>query len=319
MMRNTQSILAMLISITLLGCGTGDSALSDDIVDLSVTRQPLPAGITHQPYVYSSALCFQCPQPTHAVTTTPMSADAATRLLAQADLGDRVPAGYPFAAHTDELGDASAGEGVVLVLAQFADGDVANSWLDILSSNLSVPIRVSTLSAVLPYSEDGRVDHHLAVQVGGSEPVVAYRRDEVDAHWGQRGIPAVWDQLDLEPACTVAAGSVFVGEFHALYDWGRVVAPVNCDGVPAYVPFTATRLETVVLPYETAAAQVHEDDPLRWRIDEEAQNAPDNAFFLFQITSVECDSALVDVWPFVDRVRTSCISDDHPVARGGPC
>jgi hypothetical protein len=89
----------------------------------------------------------------------------------------------------------------------------------------------------------------------------------------------------LAPVCQVPGGAVFTfahgehGYADEVYRYRREWAPVRCGARLAYVPWTATRLESLVT------------------------RAPDGSYRLHQVVSVECDRATWDEWRYDSRGR----------------
>ncbi len=171
---------------------------------------------------YSS--CQQCPTPT-AVVVAGIDADVA---VAQNRLRRRVDGlapGYPFAAHSDELGlRGTSASGIATVLGLFETEDGARRW--------AKRNRAGTVYALGKPRATVKSRQVIEIDRGGPRPAYATR-------------------TATKPSCWVKPGSVHVsavGESSAvLASETSPRAAVTCAGKPAFVAFSDTRYRATVL------------------------------------------------------------------------
>jgi hypothetical protein len=254
----------------------------------------LPAGLYFRSGSYVSGRCPDCPRPTHAalvgVHALPGDAERAARAVPP----EALPPGYPWAVHTDDLGLADdRRRGLAVVAGLFASLADADAWLA-AASCLRGLVRLAPLLEAAP--EEGPADpparRVAVVQVGPAGPVPAYAPADLDRL--EEAVPDTGGDADelrrvaarrLAPVCHVPGGALFTffhgehGYADEVYRYRRQWAPVRCAGRLAYVPWTATLLESLVT------------------------REPDGSYRLHQVISVECDRATWDEWPYDARGR----------------
>jgi len=259
---------------------------------------------------YLSESCAEAPPPRWAVVlrVSHSAADIEATLRKAAVL--ELAAGYPFAVSLDDLPAADRRKGLAVVAGLFASKPPAEAYARELPSSA----RLLELAALVeeppgfymlrdpkgPSARDARVR---AVELVEDTP--AWSRPELERveHELDEALARKWVKLPkqrarreaalakLDPRCTLERGRVFTAKDADFYGWRRNYAPVQCpDGARAWVPWRATRLESVVVR-AGGAAKVH------------------------QVILVECDQATVETRAF------SSPSSAQPLrlALGGPC
>jgi hypothetical protein len=260
----------------------------------AVAPEPLPAAAAALPAglyfrnSYVARLCDGCATPAFAVVLAVAEDPAALEAaLARGEAAGLAP-GYPFAVATAALGLAGVEDGGTVVAGLFAARGEAEA--------LARALPGSTLLA-LATAEELQRRAGAADDAGRLEPVVV-QVEAAGPGWDGAELDRIERELDaqvaeepreqrfsarlaaLAPRCTVRAGRVRFTTDAELYRFARRLAPASCDdGRLAWVPWTRTRLETLVL--RTA------DGPR-----------------LYQVTAVMCDQATIEDWPYVRGGRT---------------
>lgn len=225
----------------------------------------------------------------------------AERALADArTLG--LPAGYPLILSWDDLPAQDEGRrGLALVAGLFGERASAEGWAH--ENRLAAEIvELAPAGAAQPMCED---DYNACMgsRVSAVEvfvPSKAYDAkvlEQLDTEQDQ--LPWVrfdhavarYDQAlaKLSPACEIEAGRVFLATNDKLYRFQRRFAPARCkDGREAWLPWRATRLESVVT---------------------RGEDGPE----LHQVVLVECDVPTLEDRPFVPNLP------ERLLAFGGGC
>jgi hypothetical protein len=232
-----------------------------------------------------SSLCFRpgylsrvegCKQRSHVaalvfgVYPTPELASRALRTVPRTAL----PPGYPLAAHVDELGLSGADKGIAIVAALFSDDAHAQAWAD---------AHAGTLPGVTVAKLRPTTDAHpfvIRIQAGGAS---AYDRGPIDRLLHKSSLS--YDEMrgavpekDLKVVCKLPSDTLFLAsgsDVSFRFHW----APVHCGDTAAYVRWTDTLVDTVIL----------------W--------APDRTTTLVQVVDVSCDVAVLGRWRYDERGR----------------
>ena len=271
------------IAVCLCACSGQNRATSAQpaFVSSQVAPQPgrwLPAGLYFREFSYTWR-CGTCPPPHFAAAlgpyTDPSEATAAARRL------KGLPVGYPWAVRAPRLGlsDESL-RGIVVVAGLFeerADATAVAASID--------DARVHRVSAHAGYDAETEAklerQREWLVQIEDGAPVLAYseataRRllnlDGKGEHsaalakhlpQGWRWAAGDWIRalnaaLDPQPAlCSVAPGSIHVEVALPSISRADAFAPVRCpDGQLAFVPYSDTRVDAVVLPTASGDYQI---------------------------------------------------------------
>lgn len=244
------------LGLALLGI-VACSHVEGHALDASTTAAILPAGqCRFDPYLEET--CHR-DTPRFAVTVSERDAAAATRAIAaHRDL----PAGYPFAVSSADLGLGGDRSAIVVVTGLFASEAAAKTMRDALGTGwvrpLATPEAVTRGNLCLGDAsyDDCMRKHIVAVQMAVSAPAYAEAdvqrvTDLLDQGTWEPFPKAVAHTAALisvaKPVCTVGAGTVHATNEHDLYGFRRRFAPVTCvDGTHAWVDWRATRLESTV-------------------------------------------------------------------------
>lgn len=260
----------------------------------------LPAGACAlDAYVSGDEACEGVPAPRFAVLlAAAANAPAAEEALARG-LGLGLPVGYPFVLASDEIPWQRAQKGLFAVVAGlFVERARAEALRDALAgAQLVELVPEEALQALWVW------DGTRGAVVEIVEPTPAYAEADVErmeqaldellaAKWV--ALPAQKTRradalAKLAPRCTVAKGHLFMTTQGAIVR--RQYAPVRCaDGSSAWVPWRATRLQSVV-------------------------TRGDGGAVLHQVVLVECDV------PTIERRRFGALSTEPPlrIALGGGC
>jgi hypothetical protein len=268
----------------------------------------LPAGLYFRNGYLRYATERDWPDPTCAAALGPFTDEAAADRALQVGAPAAGAPGYPLVLHTEQLRLADRDAyGVVIVLGLYADAAAARAH--VAASGL-VEARVlplmdfeSSLAAENWAAGDG-TDRFgpvkYVVRLAPGPAVPAYARAGMEALDARRATDT--DESPIAPACMLEAGSWFVVGYEELWEVGRRWAPVRCGGEPAFVPWTATLLETLVEPLAGGG----------WR--------------MVQVGDVSCDVACFCEWPvLVDGSRVVEGEDPAsgcccpPTCGGGGC
>lgn len=243
---------------------------------------PVPPAPNGDDGLLPASLCFRpgylsrvegCKQQSHAVALvfgvypTPELASRALRTVPHAAL----PPGYPLAAHVDELGLSGTEKGIAMIAALFSDDAHAQAWAD---AHAGVLPRV-TVAKLGP-----TIDAHpfvIRIQAGGAS---AYDRHPIDRSLHKSSLS--YDEMrgavpekDLKVVCKLPSDTLFLAsgsDVSFRFHW----APVHCGDTAAYVRWTDTLLDTVILGASGRTATLVQvvdvacDVPVlhRWRYDE---------------------------------------------------
>lgn len=198
----------------------------------------LPAGV----YFRTALSCPGCPMPAAVVVGGVFEKESQAVASAALWQEQGLPPGYPFFAHSHELGLVSAERGIVVVVAMFESLQDAEAWQAEVGSARSEVLTLldeetmyGQQASLVPDAERLR-----AVEVHPGEPVAAYDAAVVDRAEEQG------DEVTLAPLCHIDGGSVFLATeaeiSRTLYSW----APVRCGAKPAYVRWREVRLWSTV-------------------------------------------------------------------------
>lgn len=213
-----------------------------------------------------------------------------------------LPPGYPLVLSWDDMPAMDEGRrGLALVAGLFGERASAERW--VRESKLKAEVvELAPAGAAQPMCE-GDYEACMGSRVSAVEvfvPSKAYDTKALEALDAEQDqLP--WIRLDLAvarydqalaklpPACEIEAGRVFVATNDKLYRFQRRHAPVRCkDGREAWVPWRATRLESIV----TTGADGPE---------------------LHQVVLVECDVPTIEDRPFLPTIPATLL------AFGGGC
>lgn len=259
-------LLCLAVAQIQLGCRVQQTDVDEPahVSEKEATRVgSLPAGLYFRNGYLDDVVTQQgWPLPTHVVLLgDPVDASGAARAMDGIAVGLLEP-GYPFAAHTDELGLLDPDlEGIVVVVSLQESREKAEAWL--AGRNLDARIeplldeegywqRLSLLDDSQS-DEFAGLPRYMVVQVDAGDPTPAFARDAVDATMEEMGDRCKAEDLHDNPpwpvVCKVWGGSVFlmdVGQYDRghWYHW----APIACEGKQVYVSWRATRLGSVIMP-----------------------------------------------------------------------
>lgn len=214
----------------------------------------------------------------------------AERALAEAR-GLGLPPGYPLVLSWDDL--PARGEnrrGLALVAGLFGARAPAERWARARGLSAEI-VELAPAGAAQPTCEDD-YEACMASRVSAVEvfvPTRAYDAQSLEALVAQQDeLPWVRFELAVArrekaleavpAACEIEVGRVFLAPKNRLYRFLRQYAPVRCrDGREAWIPWRATRLESVVTP---------------------GARGPE----LHQVVLVECDVPTLEGRPFVPKI-----------------
>lgn len=292
------------------GTGGGDAGPppADATTADRATAGVLPAGLYFRNGYLRYATLREWPDPTCAAALGPFADEAAAgealRRAAPAAAGP----GYPLVLHTEELRLADRDAyGIVIVLGLYADAEAARALVEAsgLADARVLPLMdyessLSVESWTAPDGTDrfGPVKYVVRLAPGAAVP--AYSRRSIEEMDARRETDAA--ENPVAPLCTLEPGSWFVADHDDLWEVGRDWAPVRCGDEPAYVPWTATLLETLVEPLEGDG----------WR--------------MVQVGGVACDVPCFCEWPVREDGSRVIEGNDPssgcccpPVCAGGGC
>jgi hypothetical protein len=258
----------------------------------------LPAGIYFRHHTYrpcahvderQQAASGLCTDPKAAIVTGVFATERdAQRALDHARTLDLAP-GYPFAAHSDELGLVDTKRvGTAIVIGLFEHASGARAWL--ADRPIAGAEHVGLLDADTAFArhEERR---RFAVMIDSSTPVPAYAARLFQ--WSDDQEPEGVVRGKTRPLCEIRPGALFVTDAEALqsvwYDW----APVRCGRELAYVEWTKTRLTATI-----------------WR-------RQDRTTELLQIVEVSCDSPTFQAWSLHGNRRIA--GEDDLALATSPC
>jgi hypothetical protein len=259
----------------------------------------LPAGIFFRSHTYRPCAHVDeseqeasglCTEPTAAVVTG-VFADPrdAERALATARVPKLSP-GYPFAAHSDELGLADPGrEGVAVILGLFETSSAADRWLAEHPVAGAERVRLLDADAAFARYDQGAQRH--AVVIDADAPVPAYAARHFE--WREDREPERVVVGKTAPLCHVEPGAVFVAHGEQMQSSWYDFAPVRCGGEVALVEWIHTRLTATVWRRSNGTAE------------------------LLQIVEVSCDRPTFEAWS-LDLHGARKAKRDVKVALG-PC
>ena len=216
---------------------------------------PLPAGACGFDGTLSQS-CSATPRWAVIATMAQSEADAKKRLARARALP--LVAGYPFAAHAEELPTADFRPGIAIVLGLFEKERDARDEAKALGAEA---IELSTWEKYrerFPRFED----HHSAIEILEDAPAFEERSIE-DLQRTMRG--PLKDDVDRRIAfarehaslCRVARGDVFVALPRKIEEFSYAWVPVTCAGREAFVDLRATRFKAVVK---------HDRPPVIWQV-----------------------------------------------------
>lgn len=260
--------------------------------------RPLPAGLYFRDGHYEHRACPNCKEPTWAVITGVYGAidDANQAISAAYEHRPSLPAGYPWATHTQDLAieDASQ-QGVVIVTGLFTKEADAKQWALTHDKGWKVT-RLATREVALERLYDRQGDsahveedeHVFQLEYDDRrQPVAAYAPADLTKlfktldgqSWSSfEEYKATRQELTeaLEPTCQVPAGKLFLTRGYDDFNrFQRAFLPVSCDdGALAYVPLYSTRHQAVMAPAENGQHR------------------------LVQVIIVECDVAYFQEWRY---------------------
>lgn len=282
----TASLCAVLAPQLVLGCAPPQELRAES----PTLRQPpeperaepnlrvLPAGIFFRSHTYRPcAHVDEREQTASGLCTEPMAAVVsgvfakprdAERALANSRASKLSP-GYPFAAHSDELGIADpAREGVAVILGLFETAREADRWL--AQHPIAGAERVLLLDAEGAFARYDQSPQRLAVVIDADGPVPAYAARHFE--WREDREPEGVVAGETVPLCHLEPGSVFVAHAEELQTTWYDFAPVRCNGELAFVEWTRTRVSATVWQRADGSAE------------------------LLQIVEVSCDRPTFEIW-----------------------
>jgi hypothetical protein len=256
----------------------------------------LPAGIFFRGHTYrpcdhidesEQAASGLCIEPKAAVVSGVFArARDAERALEQARSLALAP-GYPFAAHSDELGLADASrQGTAIVLGLFESSRDAGAWL--ADHAIEGAERVALLDAEAAFDRHDQSPQRFAVMIDAEGPVPAYAARHFE--WRDDREPEGVVPGRTQPLCHVRPGALFVATATELQGTWYDFAPVRCGSELAYVEWTKTRLTATIWKRSSGATE------------------------LLQIVDVSCDRPTFEAWT-VDRDGHRQANDATPDAR----
>ena len=216
-------------------------------------------------------------------------------------------AGYPFAVSLHDLPPADGRTGLAVVAGLFATRPPAEAYARDLPSSAQL-LELAALVELAPglfqpKSASAGDAKNTAVELAEDTPAWSTPDLERVEHELDEALARRWVKLPkqrasreaalakLAPKCRLERGRVFAATEDKLYAFRRNYAPVDCpDGTRAWVPWRATRLESVV-ERAGSAAKVH------------------------QVVLVECDQATVETRAFSSPSSGKALR----LALGGPC
>lgn len=260
--------------------------------------RPLPAGLYFRDGHYEHRACPGCEEPRWAVITGVYDAieDANSAISPVYTRAPMLPAGYPWATHTQDLAiDDPSKQGVVVVTGLFAKESDAKQWSSAHGGDWSV-VRLATHEVALErlYERLGDINHveedeHVfqLEHDARRQPVKAYApadleklSKELDSKsWNSfEEYKAMREEMTnaLEPACELPSGKLFLTRGYDDFNrFQRAFLPTSCDdGQLAYVPLQHTRHQAVIAPTK------------------------DGNHRIVQVIIVECDVAFFQEWRY---------------------
>jgi len=232
------------------------------------------AGLYWLPY----ATCDDCIAP-QAIAAYVAPDEHVARTIRGA-LDGKLALGLPFVVHTDELGLAPPGIAIVIGAFSTPDGAARAAAASPVIGGLHAQ------SFAIDKAAPAETPRHVTVVDRGG-PVRAWSKADVDA--AKAALDETTDadahatlaamhawllrRLATRPAaCTVLPGDLFVVDDSEL-DWYEL-APVRCEGQPAYIDWTQSLLGHAVIVREHGAQT------------------------LTQIVGAECDSPIMKTWRY---------------------
>jgi len=269
---------------TLLAFATYSPAHADRSVAI-----PLPPG-NYVGHGYST--CPRCELPRWAVIVAIVS-DAPRASSIARELDGRLPLGYPWLQHTDDLALEANGErGIIVVAGLFQSRTAARGFMratPLPDGTRLVRLASREFAAHRYYANErtpeGRENLRSVVTIAHGEPVYAYAPDDVP-NYGEEPEPRGFPRCVVRPLESFEVTYEELYSAHA-YDW----APVRCDGELAYVRWTDTLLESTILAM------------------------PDGSHRLVQLVEVLCDQPAFREWRYDRTGRRPLEPDD---VRVGP-
>jgi hypothetical protein len=261
---------------------------------LGMDDEILPAGLYFRPG-HQQGLCPQCRRPEGvALIGLYPTVKAAQKALRAVPAG-LLPPGYPWAVTTDDLmlADRRA-RGIALVAAMVADKFKAARLTKAFRKATGTTLRMAKLA------DDEEVQRRLG------------KRTETDAQGDKRpalvqtepGPPIdAFDETALEenpvagrsggggpaPVCQVEPGALFAfASQHHVYRFGRRYAPALCGDRAVFIPWTRTRVESLVT------------------------RRPDGYYQIAQIVGLRCDRPEIDEWGFGPEGRLTRLPKPPP-------
>lgn len=283
------------VPCSLSGCaGTGAITPHDRPTPVPAKLAPLPAGLcSFDPYL--SEPCADVPPARFAILLHDASGrtptDSAVEALLTRAHSLPLAAGYPFVVTLDDMpARARERRGTVVVAGLFAERDRAQAYAD----RIALPYELIELAdAAAPaaacadtHYDDCMARRSSAIEISTTTPAwaaadLARVEQELD-----EALATSWVSLPIQherrqaalrklaPRCVVEPGRVFSADQHVIYKFRRTYVPIRCStGEQAWVPITATRLHSVVLPHGSTA-DIH------------------------QVILVECDTPTIETRPF---------------------
>lgn len=295
-MRGLLALLSLVVVVSATDAVEGRAAASCEGAE-----GVLPAGLYFAGYERGVGEKLKCSRPAVAVVAGIFDDVASAEGRLRALSGTALAPGYPWAVHTAYLGVKAPKAGAAVVIGMFATRAAGEAF--VARGGIAGPVDVLDLlgegEARRAYAESLDKPIHV-VQVDGSERVPAY--GEADVRAASQGVPLdepvdprIGARLSKKaPRCMVDPSAIFFAQEREL-DLPevpvRAFAPVACGGERLWVPWTATRLETVVFP----------EGP-RYR--------------LAQVASVVCNAPAIDVWNYDTHGRRA---PRRPYTSRGSC
>lgn len=264
---------AYAFALVLVGCATAPRHVPKDVVLTGAAQhEPLPAGLCGFDDYLRDECSDQIARAVVIVRGQLADAHDAEAALAKARALPGLALGYPFAVHHHDLAARDRHDGIAVVVAAFASRAGAVVWQKEHGGDAS---EVVDLLSPEKAAERRAGDAKRRVVVEVVTPTAAWDAATLEglANAEPERKQRELARSRLTAACTVERGRLFVAARDDLYKWSREYAPVECNGRAAWIPWRATRLESVVTR-SSGQAVIH------------------------QVIDVTCDSPTVEDRPF---------------------